>query len=65
MLSSVDISRIVEVDRLRLRPNGIKMTEEELVALAYEIRDGANMRPRSSGEVAVNWKLTRNSLGSN
>jgi hypothetical protein len=45
MLSAVDISRIVEVDRLTLRPNGINMTEEELVALAYEIRDNKSAFP--------------------
>ena len=38
MLSAVEISSIVEVDRLTLQPNGITMTEEELVALAYELR---------------------------
>jgi hypothetical protein len=37
-LSASDISNIVQVDRLTLQPNGIKMTEEELVALAHEIR---------------------------
>jgi len=38
MLSAAEISSIVEVDRLTLQPNGIRMTEEELVALAYELR---------------------------
>ena len=53
MLSVVDISRVVEVDKLTLRPNGIEMTEEELVALAYEIRDGAKMHSRSSGKLIL------------
>jgi len=44
-LSEIDISRIVEVDRLTLRPNGIRMTEEELVALAYELRTDTYMEP--------------------
>jgi hypothetical protein len=47
MLSAVDISRIVEVDKATLRPNGINMTEEELVALAYEIRPDAKTDPGS------------------
>jgi len=45
MLSAIDISRIVEVDRITLQPNGIRMTEEELVALAYELRNDAKMCP--------------------
>jgi len=44
-LSTTDISHIVEVDRLTLRPNGISMTEEELVGLAYELHIDTKLGP--------------------
>jgi len=34
---------ILKIDRLRLRPNGIKMTERELVALAHQIREDTKL----------------------
>lgn len=37
-LSPIEISRLLDIDRLTLRPNGIRMTEEELVALANVLR---------------------------
>jgi hypothetical protein len=49
-LSGSEISRIVEVDRLALRPHGIRMTEEELVALAYQLRDDSDIELSASRE---------------
>lgn len=37
-LSPIEISRLLDIDRLTLRPKGIRMTEEELVALANQLR---------------------------
>lgn len=37
-LSPIEISRLLDIDRLALRPNGIRMTGEELVALANQLR---------------------------
>jgi len=42
-LSPGDIFRLLEIDRLTLRPNGISMTEQELVALASQIRNDTGL----------------------
>lgn len=42
-LSSYETSRLLDMDRMTLRPNGISMTEEELVALAYQIRSDTRL----------------------
>jgi len=34
---------VLKIDKLRLRPNGIRMTESELVALAHQIREDTKL----------------------
>ena len=40
---SCALTDILNIDRLRLRPNGIRMTESELVALAHQIREDTKL----------------------
>ena len=40
---SCALTDILNIDRLRLRPNGIRMTERELVALSHQIREDAKL----------------------
>jgi hypothetical protein len=55
-LSPNDIFRLLEIDRLTLRPNGISMTEQELVALANQIRNDTRLYLNLAGREVLSHR---------